>query len=459
MSVISEAILLIGVILIGLLFFVIAGDMLGHQAETVFATAERNIAEEIKDRANTLEGFKGVSRTNYHPGVSQYTLEVRQSSILEVQVEGRDVHTAEFQDVRLVDTAVENEDTLCIEREGDAVEITGGACDELDLSDYCADDRCETSGSCEVDFGEQCTSADCDCTPEQYPDDADTEDVSEHCQPDYDPDDYIDGDGPPTIDPIGCVSEEYVDVQDEEERCDYDFECSGDMACEEPHPDAEGDGERCCPEGERWNGEECSSPETYDIVYSPLNYGSGDFNAFQSQAERAHDFLVPQSPFGECENPENHIRAHYLEDMSGSCPSGGRAICNECPQEALDRVRASELGNTYDVVAGICQGNSCNTGGICGCAAGIPSEASVSQQQPCGDWEGLVAHEVGHSWGLYHVEECGAAGGCAGPNAQDCSEPDRRNFIMSYCSMSQFGPAAYDHLENDVFDRYLEGCT
>ncbi len=436
------------------------GDMVGSQADTVFSSAERNIAEEIRDRVNTLEGFKGVSSTNYYPGVSQYTLEIRQNSILEVQVEGRDASTVGFQDLVLSDTVIENEEVICIEREGDEVDISGGACDTVDMSDFCSDDRCAGNGVCEADQGEQCTSVDCACDPEDYPDDVDTSDVSGICGPDYVPGDYLNGTGPGTIDPLGCVSDEYVDVQAEGEQCGRNFECQGNLECNNPHPDADSDQSRCCPAGEQWNGEECENPVTYDIVYAPLNYGSGEYSTFEQQAQRTHDYLVPQTPFSECQNPDNHIRAHFLEDMSGSCPGSGRAICNECPREALNNVRDSEFGTVYDKVAGICEGNSCDTGSVCGCAMGIPAESSATNQINCGGTgpERVGTHEIGHTLGLYHIEECGAAGGCNGPNAADCNEPDRRNFVMSYCSQEYFGPAAYDHLENDVFAEALQGC-
>lgn len=465
MSIMTEVILVIGILLVAGAFLTVTGDILGQQTSQVLTGEQRNIADDIASRINTMEGFKGETTVNYQPGIQQYTLHVKENSVVEVQLPNKKVSTTRFENLHLENTVIENEETICIHRDGTDVSFTPGNCTTVDLSNFCANNRC-VNGVCDAERGETCSSDDCDCTPEAYPDDADTSDVSDHCGPGYEPADYIDGTGPGTVDPLGCVDQDYVGVQDEGDRCDRDFECSQDMVCNEAHPGSNIDGSYCCPAGQRWNGQECASPDVYDIVFVPLNYNSGEYDLFRQKAEATFDTFLPKSPFRTCSNPEYHVRAHYLDDMGGGCGSSGpNAICDECPRTARDRVLNSNLANTWDKIVGICKGNSCSPGtGICGCAMGIPGDASATNQINCGSTppSNVGVHEMGHTQGLYHVEKCGATGGCTGPNAGDCAvtpESRQRDFFMSYCNQNKYGPDAYSHLENDVFADNLQGCS
>ncbi len=216
---------------------------------------------------------------------------------------------------------------------------------------------------------------------------------------------------------------------------------------------------------------------TFNIVYVPLNYDSGEYDAFRQEAESIHNYYVSESPFNTCQTPEEHIQAFYVEDMTASCendppasspnaPTEDIPICSSCHDEARDRVRASDYSDTFDLIQAVCKGDSCpgidpQMGTICGCADGIPGTVSATLTIDCdGTAPSRVGtHELGHTNGLYHMECGGGAGACQGPNAADCGEPDEQNYIMGYCQQEYFGDAAYTHLESDqVFGSYLEGC-
>jgi len=364
---------------------------------------------------------------------------------------------------------------------------------------------------CEPSEGDTCQLVKCSCDPSAYPNNVDTSDVSQHCRPGYTAEGFINapgaGDGQAdTVPPLGCVETGFTDVQTQGGQCSFDFECSQDLSCNQAYPNA-GSGSYCCPDDQRWDGQQCtppkqegescssdavcaqglscndaypgtgsgtyccpgdqqwdgqscSSPDTYDVVFVPLNYGSSEFSQFRQKAEATFAMFTSESPFQACSSLNNRIQAHYLDDMGGSCTG----ICTSCPSTAQDRVLDSDLANQWDKVVGICKGSSCSTSqGACGCAEGIPGDASATNQIDCGGTaaDRVGTHEMGHTMGLYHVEQCGASSGCTGPNAADCNEPSsqKQDFVMGYCTQQEFGPAAYGHLENNVFSDYLQGCN
>lgn len=210
----------------------------------------------------------------------------------------------------------------------------------------------------------------------------------------------------------------------------------------------------------------CKIEKIYHIVFVPLKYAPGDSALFRSNAKAAYDRFLQVSPFKDCPDPESRVEYHVIEPKD--CPSGCSDICSDCQTAVANCVASSNFSTIWDVRVALCKGNSCR--GACGCA-GIGTRLSVSNFAPCGaPPERVVSHEMGHSYGLYHVRgPLGVngcwdreGGACIGPNAADCSEPagERSLFIMPYCpTMAKYGPAGYNFLKNTVFRSYMGGCA
>ena len=136
-----------------------------------------------------------------------------------------------------------------------------------------------------------------------------------------------------------------------------------------------------------------------------------------------------------------------------------------CHQDIYRKALKSKYGEIFDLVVGLCKGWQCVFRGLgivgTGLLPGITSVVDLTTGSlEVGTVPGFMAaiHEMGHNFGLYHVKAgCREGGPCQGPNASDCKEPDRKNFIMDYCyPMEYFGPAAYRYLKNVIFKDYLK---
>ncbi|MDI6807012.1 MAG: hypothetical protein QMD14_04355 [Candidatus Aenigmarchaeota archaeon] len=202
--------------------------------------------------------------------------------------------------------------------------------------------------------------------------------------------------------------------------------------------------------------------EIWDMVYVPLNYGAGEFNLFKSAAELAFNYWIQKSPFRECPDVEERIKAHFV-DTSICSPNCNRP-CQDCIQKAIECARKygqEKFGNPdfWDKVAGM---SKIGFGSIIGCGpwnwktcSGGPASTTYAL------YPKVVSHEVGHTLNLCH--ECGLARppGCPNPDVYD----DR--YIMCYGSLQLFSPESYNYLKGDRLGycnekseiaKFVEGC-
>lgn len=192
--------------------------------------------------------------------------------------------------------------------------------------------------------------------------------------------------------------------------------------------------------------------EIFDLVFVSVGASASQFN---SDANFALQDFLRKSPFKDCPNPSERVKAHFLGPDKCRV-SGCSNHCGDCIGKGRRCVRDNGLGSIYDKFAVITPGG----GWRGGCAGAIPNDGESSSA----GFPQVHVHELGHNLGLYHIDSiCGRpAGACIGPNAGDCNEPDKRQDIMTYCMIfAKYGPRAYQYMKtsNSSLAPFLRGCS
>ena len=195
--------------------------------------------------------------------------------------------------------------------------------------------------------------------------------------------------------------------------------------------------------------------ETYNVVYVPIGWTPSEYDAFKALADKAYAYLLQKAPVSECPNPGERIKAYFIHPANCTVASCSNH-CSDCISKARQCVINNGLGGIYDVFGVITKDP--NGGFQGGCACGIPcdGESLSSSFEPS---HGHV-HEMGHDFGLCHVNLCGAQGGNSGcANWPDISSANNQD-IMTYCfnTWDRYFPAAYGYLKSNVFSKYMSGC-
>lgn len=461
MTIISEALLAVGTIMVAIAFVFVGGNIINFQSEGLFTSTQNQFSEEVSDVVNGLPDSGGSFSTTYQPSVSTYTLTIQEHRTAVAEIPGQESSSMTFLDYYMENTRISDADEICISKTGSRINFSEGSCSSGGLSDFCTNGRC-VNNLCQIEKGETCSNSQGDC---MCPGDAESDEASGVCDSDYEAESFINADtsGKDTTE-LGCVKDTYVDVQQKGELCSQDFECSSSLSCSDPHYSASGvSGNRCCPDGTSWNGSACQDNNRYEVVIVPARYS--DQSTFEQDAENAFNYFVSKSPFSQCSEPDNKIKKTTL-DIS-QCNINNCNVKNDACFNEMKQCADNQLGiGNWNKIIGLAEGNgplitiNGQTGRICGKAEGIPAPVSVTYSA-CG--AKTAAHETGHSTGLYHISTPGnnEGGACQGPNSADCSEPesDRRTFLMSYADQrNQYGPEGYSYMEEDVLDSYLEGC-
>lgn len=488
-TIISEVLIAIVVLTMTVILALMASGVIGTQISTIIGTAESGLVQELRYNVERVEHAEGDMQIAYSPSMDHYSLRAEGQ---QVQITASD-QTATYTLVQAEFEPVEIEDAeeLCIRRNNTQIEIEEGECETPDMEDIC-EDGCDPF-VCYPEW-EDCDASGCNCAEDSLDDEA-----SDICDSNYDPE-YIDQEADPTTD-FGCVNENYVEVQEEGERCEREFECVDNLQC------SEGAGVEesiCCPEGEVYNPDEdsCEVRTNYDIVYAPVNYDNSEHTKYEKRSKNYHDHYVQRSPF---QSSTEDIELHTAKNIEGECeinldtgtdwePSANPRSSWPAPWSQL-RDCATEIygDNDWNKVKGVCNEQEyCSRITLGGMAIWFGSGASFTDARSTDlldlDPARISTHEIGHAQELSHINneqlyeydeqgdptgvgvcDLGPADspgsefnykGCGehGPNApEDCKDGlQAQNYIMTYCEGSnEFGPAAYNHLENVYLDPYL----
>ncbi len=450
----SEFLTIIGVILVGLLFFAIARNYIfGEGVKT----------KEYGYKADAQEIIALIEKVSGEP--NEFTMYCQDISLCDIEVKGG-ILTYEKNDFKysypisknLEEVTMEEVTRICVINQNKSVTLHGGSvicildtrctpeeCLEDCLDCYGPDDVCVGDGYCNPYIGENCRTSpdDCQCDPEKI-----------CCPESFDADEN------------GCS--ETVDIVRGNE-CWCNEQCEGSLECNPTTDDFSDYANACCESGKGWDGTECKELDVLDFFIIPV--GISDPGNYNNIANQFIDHFVATSPFRDCSDIKDRIKFWIIEPSD--CPSSAQtSYCDHCSScinigRSCARRMESIYGVAFDKFAVLTESGGWNGG----CAGNIPNDGSSSSLIPCSLSGNCVpTHETGHTLGLGHVN-CGVAcHACSynNPNCPDCDHPDRAEFIMDYCTpMRRFGPEGYNFLKtqyigtsphNQGLARWLEGC-
>lgn len=486
MTIVSEALLAVGIILVSMAFVMVGGNIVSFQTEGLFASTQNQMPAEISGIIENFPRSSGEFSTTYEPEIDTYTLQVQENRTITTDIPDAGRASTEFLDYRIQNTVIRNSNEICIRKKGTRVSLSEGSCNTGNLSTFCKNGRC-INGKCQPSKGETCANAGDDC---KCPGDAQTTPASSTCKPNYKAESFINasGSGDGNLDatqPIGCVEPEFIDSQSKKDKCEYDFECDSSLNCNSATSSSGLSGNYCCPSGQKYNGSSCIDSNTYDIVVIPMSYDNSDISSFQSISQDSFEYFRDQSsPFKSCSTPSSHTKAHIAGNANGACdiestcdpygPSNSylfsgnsRPNWQGCWAEMRDCANEVYGSTDWDSVVAMNKGNGFGFGGL---AKSFSTEAAIVDDAPEPTTEETFSHEIGHTLGLRHINPDGASfgsgytcqsatGACNGPNEDDCYSPpsltDRKEFIMSYCDKNKFGPEGYQHMRSNTLKPYL----
>lgn len=469
LTITSEIIMALGMIVLAVVFSLVSSQVIGSQQSGILSGAQASMAEEIARNIEEAGSFTGSTQITYQPPIDLYTLQARQGRI-EVDIEGEETREVRIQTAELEENTLENAENICITR-GDKVTLKEGKCESIDVSELCEDGGCSPN-QCKPEAGEDCSSAGCSCGEQGSP--ASSECAYDH-DPNYDPN-YINpsGDPEPVVD-LSCINEEYVGVQEEGDRCEYNFECSASLSCNPAAPSGPGKS-HCCPQGKQWNGSQCIESNVMHVTFMPVNFDPGEIDnpmgGYPSYSDMISDVkseFKAKTPLKECSNPDNHVKFHVVDKTdvetdadcnidNCQCDISNPSTCQNCKNEMTQCKNSATNAPPGTKVHGFCEGASCGQFGGVANTPGVWGVTNVGTVVP----DETALHELGHNFHLNHIEACGnPSDACEPKNANDCNEPQsaKEDFLLSYCNnRDKYGPSGYEHLKNNEFDQFAGEC-
>ncbi len=201
------------------------------------------------------------------------------------------------------------------------------------------------------------------------------------------------------------------------------------------------------------NNEVCSTEgkckKAFSILVIPLGLNEEDKDKYTKYSRDELAFFRDISPLKEVETTKKPLRIHYIDPKI--CNPETKCNYNSidaCASEINSCAKKSGLVSSVNKIVALTDNNI----GACGFAflGGFWSVNRIGCQA-------TIPHEMGHQLDLYHVKCRGnEASACEGPNADDCSDPDFKTDVMSYCSPeTHYGPSAFKYMKGKYFSTVM----
>lgn len=130
MSAVSEALMALGVVVISIMFVLVAGNIINFQTGQTTLTTQQSIPETISNIIEVMKSMDGEVYYTYEPDKEVYTLKMVDQAFLEVSIPQENINSSAFvsEDISIENQVIENQEKLCIQKQGEKYQILGGEC-------------------------------------------------------------------------------------------------------------------------------------------------------------------------------------------------------------------------------------------------------------------------------------------------------------------------------------------
>lgn len=237
----SEFLIVAGIIIVGILFFVAAQTFITSSGEEALESKYRSEAEELVQIINKISKFEG--NVVYEKKISYSNVSVKDG----VLIYRKNGYEFRFLVPSIVeDSQIVGATELYIKKENDKIILSEKSekcnydfiCQPEECSVFCSDcagpsDICKGDGICNKEIGENCENSpnDCKC------------DANKVCCP-----------SSQDADEIGCSNTKDLDKG---KRCWCTNQCKAGLECNPTTPEFKDYEKACCEDGKSWNGNDC----------------------------------------------------------------------------------------------------------------------------------------------------------------------------------------------------------
>jgi hypothetical protein len=371
---VSEFVIIAAIVIVGLVFILAAQKYINSDATE---TENYKYKAEGQDLISLLDriSMETANYVSYKQYINFCNITV-DDGILTYERNGikTSFHVSkEVSDVTLKDTT-----SICVSKNEDSISISDkcdcnydGLCDSEECKVACSDCKgpksiCIGDGFCNKDILENCeNSIDCKCPngvccPK-------SSDSSEN----------------------GCSIKNNLTKGKE---CSCNNQCSTGLECRPTVGSFSGFKKACCDEKTSWDGTNCikKTEAKLKIIFVPVNWDSS-MDAFDNAASAQFDTLIKNIPLATCPEEAEMITVH------NNCVLN--MVCN-CPDLSAMKTCADKSGEEYNYVIGL------EDSDVCGSVAGFSCSMNTIFSETT--TVRIVAHELGHEWGLNdeYIDSC-----------------------------------------------------
>lgn len=397
-STLGEFVIVIGVILASLIFFLSSQEMITRGVSKTQQMSVEQIGRMISNMINRIQGEPSEAR--YKLRVPKLSLNIR-GGILTIKRGGASFShqvPSETENAHL-----KNISRICVLKQDSKVSVSEECpvcnrdfnCEDWECKEECVDCRgpkpqCIGDDYCNDWIGENCKNSpnDCTCKPNKI------------CCPDD-----------PSDNDKGCVDDT---KGDEGDKCWCDNQCLGNLKCNPTAPDFHNFEKACCPDEKSWNGTECIETKKFKLIIIPTHWS--DLSRFEEIARANGEWWLSLTYLKNC--PE---RTEIVVVDEKKCVTASTSRILHCARNWGLIPKDDPTGKYWRLVgldqywsAGKGRGGYVMEGGLGSPLVKVTWVTTIwGRKQGREKRDPPFPHELGHTFGLCG-EYCGP-GDCDGP--------------------------------------------